>query len=86
VTVCDKKRCIGCLMCYIACPFGVIEEGDEGSEQYSISKCDLCVSIGEAPACVNACPTKALVFEEPDNFSKNKRIKYLVELSSEGEV
>ncbi|MCL1895123.1 MAG: 4Fe-4S dicluster domain-containing protein [Clostridiales bacterium] len=86
VIVCDKKRCIGCLMCFIACPFGAIEEGVKEAEAYSISKCDLCEASGDEPACVNACPTKALVFEEPDSFSKNKRIKYLVEMAASSEA
>jgi len=78
----DKNRCIGCMMCFIACPFGVIDEGIKEKGAYSVSKCDLCKSIDSPPACVTACPTKALVFENADDFSKNKRRKYLVELTS----
>ena len=79
----NEKRCIGCLMCFIACPFGSIEQGSKVQEVYRISKCDMCAVTGEDPACVSACPTKALSFEEPDNFSKNKRTQYLVELAVE---
>ena len=82
VTLFDEKRCIGCLMCFIACPFGAIDAGRVQLGGQSISKCDLCVAVGEDPACVTACPTNALVFEEPSSFNKNKRVKYLVELSS----
>ena len=82
----DSKRCIGCLMCFIACPFGAIEQGVKKSESYAISKCDLCTASGQEPACVNACPTKALVFEDPDNFSKNKRTRYLIELAASPEA
>lgn len=74
--VCDKNRCIGCHMCFIACPFGALEEN---SSTYTVSKCDLCTETGQKPACVSACMTQALVFEEPDVFSKNKRIQYLSE-------
>lgn len=82
----DKRRCIGCLMCFIACPFGAIEKGAHKTEAYAISKCDLCTSSGQEPACVNACPTKALVFENPDDFSKNRRAKYLIELAASSEA
>lgn len=81
VVLCDNNRCIGCYMCFIACPFGVMEEKTIASES-NINKCDLCAVSGVEPACVSACPTQALVFEEPDVFSKNKRVKYLVELAS----
>ncbi|MCL1851974.1 MAG: 4Fe-4S dicluster domain-containing protein [Peptococcaceae bacterium] len=83
VIVCDNNRCIGCYMCFIACPFGAMQESVVTSEA-NVSKCDLCVESGSDPACVTACPTQALVFEEPDVFSKNKRIKYLVELAVSG--
>ena len=82
IVLVDEKRCIGCLMCFVACPFGSIEEGRKGAGAYRIYKCDLCTTAGQQPACVSACPTKALVFEDPDGFSKNKRVKYLVELAA----
>jgi carbon-monoxide dehydrogenase iron sulfur subunit len=82
VVLYDKNRCIGCSMCFIACPFGAIEEGRLRAGTYSISKCDLCVAPGDDPACVQACPTKALVFEDPDTYSKGKRVKYLVEMAA----
>lgn len=82
VTIYDKARCIGCLMCFMACPFGAIAEAGGTLGAYSVSKCDLCVSLGQDPACVEACPTHALSFEDPDSYSKNKRVKYLVEMSA----
>jgi Fe-S-cluster-containing hydrogenase component 2 len=73
-------------MCFIACPFGAIEESAIASETYTISKCDLCTATGQDPACVTACPTQALVFEEPDSFSKKKRAKFLVEMAGSPEA
>jgi len=81
IVLLDEKRCIGCLMCFIACPFGSIEQGSELQETYHISKCDMCALLEDDPACVTACLTKALSFEDPDEYSKNKRVKYLIELA-----
>ena len=56
----EPTRCIGCLMCMIACPFGNLKYS---IETRAIIKCDSCyerVRRGELPACVEACPTGAL--------------------------
>jgi carbon-monoxide dehydrogenase iron sulfur subunit len=79
----NESHCLGCQMCFIACPFGAIEENTK-AETYLVSKCDLCDGSVK-PSCVTACPTQALVFEDADSFSKNKRRKYLVELTSSSE-
>jgi len=56
----NLDRCIRCLMCTIACPFGNIYLHAELNE---IVKCDLC--HGD-PACAKFCPTLALEYaEEP---------------------
>ncbi|HEC56737.1 MAG TPA: 4Fe-4S dicluster domain-containing protein [Candidatus Syntrophoarchaeum butanivorans] len=55
----DRDRCIGCWMCIMACPFGVIKR-DEGKVA---SKCDLCPDL-EVPVCVANCPNEALVYRE----------------------
>src|SRR6266511_3833987 len=53
-------QCIGCQYCAMKCPYEV--------PQYSrtrgiVRKCDMCSSrlaVGEAPACVQACPNEAI--------------------------
>jgi Fe-S-cluster-containing dehydrogenase component/DMSO reductase anchor subunit len=53
-------QCIGCQYCVMKCPYEV--------PQYSarrgiVRKCDLCsqrLAVGEAPACVQACPNEAI--------------------------
>lgn len=57
--VCDREKCVGCFMCVMTCPYGSVKEGCDGKAV----KCDLCQDR-ELPACVEACPTKALTYEE----------------------
>lgn len=71
----DNVRCIGCKMCVQACPFGVLTMSASGK---GVLKCDLCVerlAEGQDPACVAACPTKALTFGEAEDANRAKRRK-----------
>jgi carbon-monoxide dehydrogenase iron sulfur subunit len=45
------------------CPFGAIRMDEERGKAV---KCDLCPER-ETPACVEACPNRALVFEEMES-------------------
>ncbi len=63
-------QCIGCKYCTMTCPYEV--------PQYSsrlgiVRKCDMCqqrLSVGEAPACVQACPNEAIAIRLVDIQSK----------------
>jgi Fe-S-cluster-containing dehydrogenase component len=71
----DEQRCIGCKMCVQACPFGVITMRPD---KKGVLKCDLCVerlARGEEPACVGACPTRALIFGDEQKAGRRKRRK-----------
>ncbi len=58
----DESKCVGCYTCVLSCPYGCIVVDDNSSV---ISKCDLCTSKHDGkPACVQACPNAAIVFEE----------------------
>ena len=69
----DGELCIGCRACAMVCPFGVISVGDGGR---AVLKCDLCadrVGKGLEPACVSACPTKAIRFVEVEVATAERR-------------
>lgn len=56
----DESRCVGCWMCVMVCPYGAIRP-------YAKTKipvrCDKCKDKDE-PACVKACPTAAIIWQE----------------------
>ena len=56
----DEEKCVGCWSCVMACPFGAIKRHPRKEK---IVKCDLCKDR-ETPACVEACPNQALLFED----------------------
>ena len=59
--LCDEDKCVGCWMCIMSCPFGVIAKSTEGKKV--VSKCDLCAGE-KTPVCVLNCPNGAIVLEE----------------------
>ena len=121
----NESLCIGCKMCGLACPFGVVLPGGtplpyygfntgqysyvntpyqgepmrlrEMDEQGFLSllawqvgqpkvavKCDLCFFDEEGPACVRACPHKALSLIEgtaPESAERLQRVKAAANLS-----
>lgn len=71
----DDERCIGCKMCVMVCPFGVITLRAGGKVAL---KCDLCIGrleAGDPPACVAACPTGAMQFVKIEEITRRKREK-----------
>jgi carbon-monoxide dehydrogenase iron sulfur subunit len=56
----DKKRCVGCWMCVMSCPFGAIRPDINTKVPL---RCDKCIDRDE-PSCLKACPTKAIIWQE----------------------
>lgn len=61
----DLERCVGCWMCAMVCPYGVV--GRQTERRVAV-KCDRCIDR-DVPACVDACPAKTLVYAEEEDFS-----------------
>jgi len=60
----DSELCMGCRYCLTACPYGIPRYEWDEAVPY-VRKCDLCydrLREGKQPACVEACPEKALLF------------------------
>lgn len=53
-------QCFGCQYCILACPYEVPKYN---AKRGIVRKCDMCsqrLAVGEAPACVQACPHEAI--------------------------
>jgi len=64
IVLIDQYKCAGCRYCSWACPYGAPQYD---SEIGKMTKCDLCadnLDQGLPPACVAACPLRALDFGE----------------------
>lgn len=59
-TTYDEEKCVGCWSCLMSCPFGAIKRHPVKEK---IVKCDLCPGR-DVPACVEACPNKALLLKD----------------------
>ncbi|MHB9095357.1 MAG: 4Fe-4S dicluster domain-containing protein [Eubacteriales bacterium] len=69
-----EEKCVGCWMCVMVCPYGAIVPSEE---QKIAINCDQCLSVGHEPACAKACPTKAIKFEEINDFDRTVKRQFL---------
>ena len=76
-----QERCIGCKTCVVACPYGamevvvrpVVRNSGAGlnvrAEKAEANKCDLCHHREAGPACMEVCPTHALIYVDRNKLS-----------------
>jgi len=79
VTV-DVNKCIGCRDCEWACPYGAPQYQAENG---LMTKCDFCrdeLIAGGVPACVAACPTRALTFYKCDKTKQEENYQTIAPL------
>lgn len=75
-----KGRCIGCWSCIMVCPFGVITRD---TQKHIAVKCDRCHKL-DIPACVNACPTRALELLDVDAIAPANRERIVLREATGG--
>ncbi len=64
IVMVDAEKCIGCRYCEWACPYGAPQFDQEAGK---VTKCNFCADLldtGQNPACVMACPSRAIEFGE----------------------
>ena len=74
-------NCIGCRLCMISCPFD-IPKFEYSKAMPRIQKCNLCYDRyqkGILPACVEVCPTQALMFGSRRQILNEGRRRIAVE-------
>jgi anaerobic dimethyl sulfoxide reductase subunit B (iron-sulfur subunit) len=62
IVLIDERKCLGCQVCSWACPYGAPQYDEKKGH---MTKCTFCVDnldAGLPPACVAACPLRALDF------------------------
>jgi Fe-S-cluster-containing dehydrogenase component len=88
-------KCMGCRFCMVACPFD-IPKFEYNTWNPNIQKCNMCwerLEQGQKPACVEACPTDALMFGKKRELMEIARVriyhhpaKYVHQIYGEHEV
>ncbi len=76
VILIDSKKCIACMSCISACPYGARKYN---SKREYVEKCTMCshlLNAGDKPACVKACCSKARIIGDVNdpNSEVSKKI------------
>lgn len=80
--VIDHDKCVGCGYCVQNCIFDVVElatyKDENGKEYRKAQKCTLCtdrLEEGLKPACVVACHTDCIVYDEKDKVLSDAKVR-----------
>lgn len=71
----------GCTACIEACPFN-IPKRDEAARNPDVQKCNFCderITAGDMPACIKACPSEALYFDDRDKVAAEAKKRMAAE-------
>jgi len=71
IVLIDHGKCMGCRYCEWACPYSALQFDEAFG---TMSKCHFCYDLidrGEGPACVTACPMRALDFGDISRLRKD---------------
>jgi len=72
-----EDKCMGCRLCMVSCPFSM-PKFEYDSWNPRLQKCNMCRSrldAGMKPACVEACPTDALMFGTKRDLMEIARVR-----------
>jgi carbon-monoxide dehydrogenase iron sulfur subunit len=75
----NVESCVGCWMCVMICPYGVI---GRHAEVRAAVKCDRCKEL-DIPACVRACPTGTLIYATTREFTEMMRKEAAAKIARE---
>ena len=64
IVLVNQDQCIGCRYCEWACPYGAPQFDERKGVMSKCTFCEDTMAKGENPACVDACPARALEFGE----------------------
>lgn len=72
-TLFKEENCIGCETCVENCPFKIPQFNEKTNKSFKCSMCAHRTGQGIAPACVEACITKAMKFGEYNAIAAEAR-------------
>lgn len=60
IVLLDTEKCLGCKYCSWACPYGAPQYDEQTGRMTKCTFCADSIDAGQPPACVAACPMRAL--------------------------